>query len=1105
MVMELNQEMQQLDEEVTIFPPSFAQQRLWFIDRLGVTKAVYNIPAAVRLTGELDVLALENSLQAIVDRHEVFRTGFALASGELVQAIAPTVEFTLNRIDLQHLPDSSREAQGRQIAETDAKQGFDLSRPPLLRGTLIQLDRCDWMLVLTMHHIISDGWSIGVLIRELSTLYAAFSQGNPSPLPELPIQYADFALWQRDWLQGEVLEAQLSYWKQQLGGTLPMLDLPSDSPRPPVQTFQGASHSFRLPKALSDSLQGFSQQQGITLYITLLAAFNILLARYSGQGDILVGSPIANRTSQELEPLIGFFVNTLVLRTDVSDNPPVVDLLARVRNIALDAFAHQDLPFEKLVEALQPDRDLSRSPLFQVMFVLQNAPMSVVQLPGLCMTPVVLQSGTAKFDLTLYITETDEGLKANLEYNRDLFTPATVARMGEHFQNLLSAIVANPQQRISELPLASPAEQALLTEWNRTEADYPRHCTIPDLFEAQVERTPDAVAFVCGDRTLTYRELNHQANQLANMLQQLGVLSETIVGIAIERSLLAAVGILGILKAGGAYLPLDPAYPQERLAFMLEDAGVSLLVTQQDLLNIFPSASVPTICLDSEGERLGKQSPENPERQLTSEAIAYIIYTSGSTGTPKAVQGLHRGAINRFTWMWKTYPFALNEVCCQKTSLNFVDSVWELFGPLLQGIKTIIIPDKIVKTPQKFIEVLAQEQVTRLVLVPAFLRVLLETYPDLSQKLNALNFWVTSGEALSTDLLQQFRKSLPNSLLLNLYGSSEVSADVTYYASHPGEVIPAIVSIGRPIANTQIHILDKALQPVPIGVRGEIYVGGEGLAKGYLNRPELTAERFIQMPGNTSPRVRLYKTGDLGRYLPDGNIQYLGRQDNQVKIRGFRIELAEVEAALRTHPDIQDGVVIVREDEPGNQRLVAYLVCRETGKKLSSNPWREFLLNKLPEYMVPTVFVPLEALPLNPNGKVNRHALPKPIHPTVNSGVNYQEPRTEIEGTIASVWEQLLSVKRVGIHDNFFEMGGHSLLLMQVHHQLQKTLNREFPLVILFQYPTIATLANYFVPPADSATIQHPSQDRATHRIAAMNRRKHRRNSIKNSNPYSNE
>ncbi|AFY82809.1 non-ribosomal peptide synthetase [Oscillatoria acuminata] len=1104
MVMELNQQIQQLDEEVTIFPPSFAQQRLWFIDRLGVTKAVYNIPAAVRLTGELDVLALENSLQAIVDRHEVFRTGFALAEGELVQAIAPTVEFTLNRINLQHLPESSREAQGRQLAETDASQGFDLSRPPLLRGTLIQLDRCDWILLLTMHHIISDGWSIGVLIRELSTLYAAFSQGKPSPLPELPIQYADFALWQRDWLQGEVLEAQLSYWKQQLGGTLPMLDLPGDRPRSPVQTFPGASHSFRLPKALSDSLQALSQQQGVTLYMTLLAAFNILLGRYSGQGDILIGSPIANRTSQELEPLIGFFVNTLVLRTDVSDNSSVVDLLARVRNIALDAFAHQDLPFEKLVEALQPERDLSRTPLFQVMFVLQNAPMSVVQLPGVCMTPVELHSGTAKFDLTLYVTETEGGLKANLEYNRDLFTPATVARMGEHFHNLLTAIAANPQQRVSALPLASPAEQALLTEWNRTKADYPRHCTIPDLFEAQVERTPDAVAFVCGDRTLTYRELNRQANQLAHVLQQSGVTNETIVGIAIERSLLAAVGILGILKAGGAYLPLDPAYPQERLGFMLKDAGVSLLVTQQHLLTIFPSHSIPTICLDSEGERLGNQSPENPQRQLTPDAIAYIIYTSGSTGTPKAVQGLHRGAINRFAWMWKTYPFALKEVCCQKTSLNFVDSVWELFGPLLQGIKTVIIPDKIVKNPQKFIEVLAQEQVTRLVLVPAFLSVLLETYPDLSQRLSALNLWVTSGEALSVDLLQHFHNSLPNRLLLNLYGSSEVSADVTCYASHPGEIIPDKVSIGRPIANTQIYILDEAFQPVPIGVRGEIYVGGEGLARGYLNRTELTAERFIKMPGNDSPGVRLYKTGDLGRYLPDGNIQYLGRQDNQVKIRGFRIELAEVEAALRTHPEIQNAVVIVREDEPGNQRLVAYLVCRETGRNLSSNAWREFLLNKLPEYMVPTAFVPLEVLPLNPNGKVDRHALPKPSHPTINSGVNYQKPRTKIEETIASVWKQLLSAERVGIHDNFFEMGGHSLLLMQVHHQLQKTLNREFPLVILFQYPTIATLANYFVPPADSATIHHPSEDRATHRIAAMNRRKQRRNSIKNSDPYSN-
>jgi amino acid adenylation domain-containing protein len=1104
---------------------SFAQQRLWFLSQLQPNNPFYNMAAAVRLQGQLNEHALLKSLNEILRRHEVLRTTFKTVEEQPVPVISSETKLLLPAIDLSELPSAQREAKVRELALTEAQQPFDLETDPMLRVKLLRLGEQEHVALFTMHHIASDGWSIDVLVRELSALYQAFSTSQPSPLPELPIQYADFAAWQRQWLQGEALEAQLSYWRQHLRGAPPVLELPIDHPRPPVQTFRGASYSFQLSQEECVALKTLSQQEGSTLFMTLLAAFKVLLYRYTGSEDIVVGSPIANRDRAEIEELIGFFVNTLVLRTDLSGNPTFQELLSRVREVALGAYAHQDLPFERLVEELQPQRSLSYNPLFQVMFVLQNAPKSEIELSGLTLSSFEIDRGTAMFDLTLYMEETDAGLIGTFEYNTDLFEAATITRMAGHLQTLLSGIVANCDRHLCEVPLLTEAEQQqLLVEWNETESEYPLDQGIHELFEAQAERTPDAVAVVFEGQQLTYGELNRKANQLAHYLIQRGVGLEVLVGICTERSLEMVIGLLGILKAGGAYVPLDPAYPQERLAFMLSDTQVPVLLTQQRLVERLPEHEAQVICLDSDCDSIAQESKQNPVSSSTADNLAYVIYTSGSTGKPKGVLGLHRGAVNRFQWMWETYPFTQQEVCCQKTSLNFVDSVWEIFGPLLQGVPTVIVSDRVLKDPQQFVETLASNNVTRLVLVPSLLRVLLDTYSNLQQRLPKLKLWVTSGEALSFDLLQNFRQIMPESILLNLYGSSEVSADVTCYSIKPQDKAPLHVAIGRPIANTQIYLLDRHLQPVPIGVPGELYVGGSGLARGYLNQPEMTQERFIPNPfidfglpildfrlGDSSQNLescenaqfsnpkskiqnpklsaRLYKTGDLARYLPDGNIEFLGRIDNQVKLRGFRIELGEIEAVLSQHPGVREVVVLAREDEPNNKQLVAYVVAHPE-EAIALNELQRLLKEKLPDYMVPSAFVMLEGLPLLPNGKVDLLSLPAPNLTRSNLEAAYQAPRTEIERTIATIWQEVLHVEEVGIHDNFFELGGHSLLLVQVHSKLQNIFQRIFPLVGMFQYPTISYLAEYLSQEQSEQLSVPQHSQRPESRTASIKRRK---------------
>ncbi|MBW4447034.1 MAG: amino acid adenylation domain-containing protein [Spirirestis rafaelensis WJT71-NPBG6] len=1033
-------------------PLSFSQQRLWFIDQLYHDSSFYNIPIAFYLKGLLNISALQQSLDDILRRHEIWRTNFVLVNGQPIQKIAPKLTWDLPLINIEHLS-GKWEEEIKEFAALEAKKTFNLAKEPLVRATLLRLGEEEHIFLLTMHHIITDGWSNGVFLRELATLYAAFSTNQPIPLPELSIQYADFAVWQRDGLQGELLKTQLNYWKQQLRGELPILQLRTDRPRPKVSSFIGTKQYFKFSKKLTDALNQLSQREDSTLFMTLLAAFNILLYRYTDQEDILIASPIANRNRAELEGMLGLFVNTLVLRNNLSGNLSFCKLLHRVREVTLDAYAHQDLPFEMLVEELQPKRDLSRNPLYEIMFALQNTPTSVQEVPGLTLRTLEFDSGTAQLDIFLSMSQSQQGLTGFLEYNTDLFDSGTISRFISHFETLLESIVANPEQEIAKLSLITAQNQEqLLVKWNNTISDYPQDA-INKLFEQQVERSPDALALIDNSENLTYCQLNQRVNQLAHYLQKQGVTKETIVAICMERSIQMVVGILAILKAGGAYIPLDPSYPIERLKFILSDSQVSLLISHTlqstSLVNSFGQMTV--INLDADAEIIKQESQENPINLSKADDLAYIIYTSGSTGTPKGVLGTHRGTVNGLHWLWKTYPFTQGEVCCQKTAISFVDSVWEIFAPLLQGIPSTIIPDAIVKDPQIFIETLAKQKVTRIVLVPSLLRLFLDNYSYLIKNLSQLKIWISSGEILPVKLAQTFRELMPSAKLINLYGSSEVSANVTYYDTSllPEQAIN--VPIGRPIDNTQVYVLDSHLQITPIGIIGELYISGDGLAKGYLYRPELSQEKFVDNP--FIPGNKLYKTGDFVRYLNDGNLEYFGRRDDQIKIRGFRVELGEIASAIAQNPDVQESVVIAQDDAQGSKRLIAYVVAKQdiTAQLLS------YLQQKLPNYMLPSVVI-LDALPLTPNGKVDKRSLPTDDIIQTNITQSFIPPRNFTELTLVKIWENLLNTSPIGVTDNFFDLGGHSFLAVRFMAQIHDKFGQNLPISILFENPTIEKL-----------------------------------------------
>ncbi|MEH2233861.1 MAG: amino acid adenylation domain-containing protein [Nostoc sp.] len=1062
-------------EEVFVFPASFAQQRLWFLDQLIPDNGIYNVPTVIRLIGSLKLAGLKQTFNEIVRRHETLRTTFIVSDGQPLQAIAPSLTIPLSVLDLQRSPDNEQEVKAKCIITAEIEHPFDLSSGPLLRVILLVLSETEHILLLNMHHIICDDWSMGVLIRELGTLYAAFAQNQPSPLLELPFQYADFAHWQREWLQGEVLQTQLAYWREQLNG-ISILHLPTDKPRPAIQSYQGATQFLELPLKLIDALEKLSQQEGVTLFMTLLAAFQTLLYRYTHQEDIAVGSPIANRNRSEIEGIIGFFVNSLVLRSNLSGNPTFRELLGRVREVTLGAYSHQDLPFEKLVEELHPERNLSHHPLFQVVFGFQNAPMSALELPGLVPSFMNIDLKKTRFDLELHLWkcsedfrslwggnwEYSEGFRGVIVYNTDLFDKATISRMVEHFKNLLLAIVVNPEERIANLPLLSKAElHQVLAKWNNTQADYPQDKCIHQLFEEKVQQYPDSIAVNFANEQLTYQELNTRSNKLAHHLQKIGVCSEVLVGICISQSIEMIVGLLGILKTGGTYVPLDSSYPQERLNFMLEDAQVSVLLTQENLLKHFEGFSKPIISIDKDWEIITQEKQDNPESDLNSDSLAYVIYTSGSTGKPKGVAVPHK-AVNRLVCNTNYIKFLPSDKVAQASNVSFDATTFEIWGTLLNGAQLVGISKDVTLSPHGLVLQIREKDINILFLTTALFQQIVR---DVPQAFVTLKYFLFGGETVDMRWIKKILQSGAPKHLIHVYGPTENTTFSSYYCV---EELPSATSlpIGIPITNTQIYILDTTyLQLVPIGVTGELYIGGEGLAREYLNRTELTAKNFITHSFSNKPKARLYKTGDLARYLPDGNIEFLGRIDNQVKIRGFRIELSEIEAVLNQHPAVRETVVIVGEDVPDDKYLVAYLVLNQEQIAMQevqgfASLLRQFLKEKLPEYMVPRAYAILESLPLTHNGKVDRRALPMPDTIPFNNQ-DYVAPRSQVEKLLAQIWAKVLGKEQVGVHDNFFELGGHSLLATQLISRIRDTFQIDIPVRNLFAAPTVEQLTKY--------------------------------------------
>jgi amino acid adenylation domain-containing protein len=1029
---------------------SFAQTRLWLLDQLDPSNIAYNVPAQFRFKGVLNQPVLEQSLAEIVRRHEILRTYYMNVDGNIVQRLAPPAPLKVPVIDLQSLPEAEREKEVERLgsASVYAAQPFDLTEAPLIRATLLRLAADEHVLFVDIHHIAVDGWSFGVLVEELSSLYDAFLQGKPSPLLELPIQYADFAAWQREWLQGDVLEKQLDYWKTRLAGLLPPLELPTDRPRPAVQTYNGGKVSFAISKPLTNALKVLSHQEDVTLFVLLLTAFNVLLLRYSGQEDVLVGTPIANRNRQEIEGLIGFFVNTLVMRSDLSGDPQFRTLLRQTRNVALGAYENQDLPFDKLVEELRPERQFSRSPIFQVMFVLQNAPLEPLKLPGLEPSRLDFRTGGAHFDLTLYLEESPQGLKASWSYNTDLFDEATISAMAEHYCILLEGIVSNPDQQVRELPLLAPRErETLLVDWNKTSVEFTDPDTLHELVALQAAKTPEARAVEFEGRHLTYRELNGRANQVANYLKGLGAGPDVLVGLFVERSMELIVALLGILKAGSAYVPLDPSFPPERLAYMVEDSGMRLLVTRKQLDRTLPLLPAVVVHLDSDSKKIAQQSFDQPAPpDLNPHNLAYVLYTSGSTGKPKGVEIPHSALVNFLLSMKREPGFTATDTLLAVTTLSFDIAGLELFLPLVSGGSVVIASRADAIDPARLMERMQKSACTVMQATPATWRALVDAGWRGSANLRLL----CGGEALPPDLA---RELLPRCAeLWNMYGPTETTVWSTAYRV---ESANGSVPIGRPIANTQILVLDANRNLVPRCAIGELYIGGSGLARGYLRREELTRQRFVPSP--FARNSLLYRTGDLGRWLPDGTIECLGRVDNQVKIRGFRIELGEIEAILSAHQAIRQCAVIAREDKPGDKQLVAYFETQK-GVAPAVGDLRAHLEKELPAYMVPSIFMGVERLPLTLNGKVDRKALPTPTQ-SLEATHDFAAPRDPIEQLLARIWESVLKVKPVGLNDNFFHLGGHSLLAVRIVVEVERLSKIRLPLAALLQAPTVAGLA----------------------------------------------
>jgi amino acid adenylation domain-containing protein len=1028
---------------------SFGQERLWLVDRLQPGLSVYNLGTSMPFAAPINIAVLRKAINEIARRHEVLRTRFALVAGEAVQIVEPSVTVPLAVVDLTAMPASTRPGEAQRLTMRELQTPFDLTQAPLVRFSLLRVDADASVLVFAMHHIVSDGWSLGLLMRELGALYEGYTKGRGSPLPPLPIQYGPYAEWQRRWLQGETLDRLLAYWTRHLQAAPALIELPSDRPRPPIQSYRGAWCNLDLPEALCDRLRSLGRWTGATLYMILLAAFQTLLLRYTGQTDIVIGTPIANRVLREHEALIGLFANMLVIRADLAGNPSWLDLLGRVREVMLEAHAHQDLPFERLVEALRPARHLGYHPVFQVMFAYQNIPLLEAPQASVDTAEPTPIAGTTRFDLSLFLQVSGKGLRGTVEYSTDLFDHDRILRMIGHFRTLLEAVADAPEQRLWDLPLLPEAERRLLTAWNATTASLPNDLPLPRLFEHQAAARPDAVAVAAGAARCTYGELDRRANQVAHHLVALGVGPEALVGLCLDRSVDMVVGLLAILKAGGAYLPLDPSYPADRLAFMLSDGRVPVLLTRGDIVCRFAPPGTRLVHFDADRELLARQPVTTPDISPDPANLAYVIYTSGSTGVPKGVQVTHEAFSNLLQALLSALRPGPDDRLLALTTLSFDIAALEIFLPLIAGAQVIIVGRDEALDGRLLANAAAEADATMIQATPATWRLLTEAGWRGSAQMTLL----TGGESLAPELADRLQDG--GAACWNLYGPTEV----TIYAT-AGRLTGtgAPVSIGRPITNLQAHVLDRFFNRAPIGVPGDLFLGGVGLARGYLNQAGATAERFVPDPFGAAPGGRLYRTGDVARYRSDGRIEYLGRSDFQVKIRGFRIEPGEVEAVLRQHPAVRQAVVVARCDAPGDSPyLAAYAVPQ--GEPAPIGAVHDHLKSKLADYMLPSALVWLNALPLTPNGKIDRHALPAPDQASPRQEEDFRPPCGPIEQIVAAVWMDILNLDRLDTRDDFFALGGHSLIAARVMYRLSDIFQIDLPLLLLFKAPNVAALS----------------------------------------------
>jgi amino acid adenylation domain-containing protein len=1041
------------------WPCSFAQRRLWFLDQLVGSNAFYNLAAALRLPFAVDADALEGSLAEIVRRHDILHTTFTSVNGEPMQVVSPTCTFTLLRIDVRNA--SSAQADVEALASDFARQPFDLHTGPLFRGMLAQLAEAEFMLVLAMHHIVSDGWSAAVLARELEALYPAIAMIVPPRLPELQIQYADYAMWQQEWLSGDVLDAHVAYWREQLEH-VPILQLATDRPRPPMPSFRGATVPLQLSGALLDGLRTLGRNERATVFMTLLAGFKALLFRYTGQPDVVVGAPVAGRARAELEPLIGFFVNTLVLRTDLSGNPTFRELLARVRGVALNAYAHQDLPFDRLVEELQPQRDLSRNPLFQVAFQLINPPSAPARSISGGTQTIGISKGTSVLDLSVTLTETRDEVAGTFEYATDLFDASTIARLVRHYRRVLEAMVAQPDTPISRVSLLDDEElHEIVAARNATAQDYPRDVGLLELFERVVRQVPQNIAVRHGSRALTYAELKARADNLAGLLRERGVEPGAAVAIALERSIEMVSAVLGTIKAGGCYVPLDPAYPPARIAHMIVDSTARVLVTSVALRHAVARDGIDVVLVDDARHDHARCHEPAVTNGATPDSTACVIYTSGSTGTPKGVAVPHRG-INRLVINPNYISIGPGDRIAAASSFSFDAATFEIWGALLNGATLEILDRDITLAPREFAADLRRREVTVLFLTTALFNHVAATAPEAFATLRVLLFGGEIADPRSVEAV--LRGGRPRHLL-NVYGPTETTTFATWFEVESVEPGARKIPIGRPISSTQVYVLDERGKVVPTGVTGELFIGGDGVAQGYLNDTDLTARKFVPDPFTETPGARLYKTGDLARWRSDGTLDFIGRLDEQVKLRGFRIEPGEIEAALREHPSVRDVAVVVRRPPSRDARLDAYVVLDPTLhgdsalRRDAAQELRHHLQSRLPAFMIPAHVIVLDAFPVTANGKVDRAALPMPDEADATEARSVAPPGTPVEQTIAGIWSDLLEVKTIALHDHFFtDLGGHSLLATQVVSRLRDTFGIDLPLRRIFEAPTVSAL-----------------------------------------------